>query len=105
LSFGHAHRIEIAWPFGGSPQFTLADHAPSAAMPDTPAAPVNPAGLVFDFCAICAVTHLAGSTVPAAAPELPALVVTHSVRVFPHADTAAAALPYRLFRARAPPLV
>jgi hypothetical protein len=105
LSFGHAHRVEISWPFGGSLQFTLADHARSEAIPDAPAWPVNPAAPAFDFCAICAVTHLAGNTVPAAAPELPVPIVIHPIGIWPRTDTASVAWSYRLFRARAPPLV
>src|SRR2546428_12971905 len=42
-----------------------------AALPGAPAAPSKQTRLAFDFCAICAVTHFAGSLLPSAAPALP----------------------------------
>jgi hypothetical protein len=103
LSFGHAHRLEISWPFGALPLSALSGHGPSAAMPDAPAIPIEPAGPAFDYCAICAVANLAGNAVPAAVPSLPVPVEIHPAQSWSAADAALAASPHRFFRARAPP--
>jgi hypothetical protein len=102
LSFGHAHRREIA-PFGAFVQFMHLDHAPLVAMLHAPAVPIIPGGMAFDFCEICAVASLAGSAIPAAPPELFVAVVVHQIRFWLQADAAYAVSPHRLFQARAPP--
>src|ERR1700730_13311060 len=102
--FGHAHRTDIAWPSGSSPLSALGTEVPSAAVPNAPSSPSKPAGLAFDYCAICAVMNLAGSVVPAAAPGLPVQVAISRVRFWTTLDVSLAALPHLLFQARAPPL-
>jgi len=105
LSFGHAHRLQIAEPFGALASSALAAHAVSTAKPDAPAVPRDPAGVAFDFCAICAVANLAASALPGAAPSLPLMAVAYRTRFWPDADVVSAASPHRSFRARAPPVV
>src|ERR1700674_2778559 len=99
--FGHAHRAEIAWPSASSPLSVLSADVPSAALPDTPSAPLKPVGFAFDYCAICAVMNLAASVVPAAAPGLPVPVVINRVQFWTILDVSLAELPHILFQARA----
>jgi hypothetical protein len=104
ISFGHVHAPANTMSAGALPLSALADAGRPAALPHAPVIPAKPEGLGFDYCAICAVTNLAGSAVPAVAPTLPVAAVFHPVRFWPDADAAATAAPYRLFKARDPPL-
>jgi hypothetical protein len=104
VSFGHVHAPENIASAGGLAPVALAGHGPLAAVPEAPAAPIKPAGLAFDYCAICAVMNLAGSALPAAAPALPVQTVFHPAPFWPEADAAATAAAHRLFKARGPPL-
>jgi len=103
ISFGHVHAPENAASASGLPPSAVSDQGRAAALPDAPAVPAKPPGLAFDYCAICAVTNLASSAVPAVAPTLPVAAVFHPVRFWPDADATATAAPYRLFKARDPP--
>jgi hypothetical protein len=103
ISFGHVHAPENIAAAGDLPLSALSDQGHAAAVPDAPAVPAKPAGLPFDYCAICAVTNLAGNAMPAVAPTLPVAAVFHPVRFWPDVDAAATAAPYRLFKARDPP--
>src|SRR5438128_3708538 len=64
LTFGHVH-LDRAAPLNPVSAITA---AAASADPATPAAPDTVAD---DYCAICALIHLAGSLTPAEAPALP----------------------------------
>jgi hypothetical protein len=104
VSFGHVHAPENVASAGGLAPAALSDHGRPAALPDAPAAPSKPAGLGFDYCAICAVMNLAASALPAAAPALPVQTAFHPAPFWPQADTAQTAAAHRPFEARGPPL-
>jgi hypothetical protein len=103
VSFGHAHRADFAWPSGFLQLTAFTTDVPAAAA-NVPAAPSKPAGLAFDYCAICAVMNLAASAVPAAAPGLPVPLVLGPPRFWTITEISLAQVPHLLFRARAPPL-
>jgi hypothetical protein len=56
-----------------------------------------------DYCAICALTHLAGTVVAAAPPDLPVPAVFARLRSAPAVEFALTAASHVLFAARAPP--
>jgi hypothetical protein len=103
LSFGHAHRFDGFRPGVLSLQ-------PIAAAPDQPAAEAGvpaqkPAGIAFEYCAICAVIEMGGSAVPAATPAYLVPVAVSRVRFASFAEATASTLDRLLFEARAPPSV
>jgi hypothetical protein len=104
VSFGHAHRADFGWPSGFLAASTSAAEQPAPPLSATPSAPSKPAGLAFDYCAICAVMNLAASAVPAAAPGLPVPIVLGALRFWTVPNISTAQLPHLLFQARAPPL-
>jgi hypothetical protein len=101
LSFGHVH-VE-----GGTA--AAAQSALAASVPDSDAAnpPSNPEPnrQASDFCAICALIHLAGTVTPATASVFETPVVSASAPFALRADRAPASATPLSFRARAPPLV
>jgi hypothetical protein len=103
LSFGHAHRFDGFRPGALSPQVIAAVHDQQAAEAPTPAS--MPIGLVFEYCAICAVIEMGASAVPAATPAYMAPVAAGRVRFAAYAEAAAATPERLLFEARAPPSV
>jgi hypothetical protein len=103
VTFGHMHYAELTWPSTFLPRSSLTIDISSAALPGT-SLPSKPVGIAFDYCAICAVTNLTASGVPAAAPGLPVPAALGAVRFQGTPDVSLAALPHLLFRARAPPL-
>lgn len=96
LTFGHVHLDRAAPPALAGAAVESAGHAPT--MPDAPD------GLAADYCAVCAVIHLAGSLLPTHAPALPLLIA------FEHAAFPAAVSQepttskFTLLQARAPPI-
>jgi hypothetical protein len=103
LSFGHAHRFDSFRPSALSLQ-------PVAAVPDQPAAEADnptqkPAGLAFEYCAICAVIEMGASAVPAATPAYLVPVAASRVQFASYAEATASTLDRLLFEARAPPSV
>jgi hypothetical protein len=100
LSFGHAHRIE---GFRPGALLQAAVHAETALQRSDPAS--KPAGLAFEYCAICVVTKMGASAVPPEAPASGAPVIAGKVRFAPYAEAAAWTLEHLLFQARAPPSV
>jgi hypothetical protein len=56
-----------------------------------------------DYCAVCALTHLAGTAVAAAPPDLPLPAAFRPLRSAPAASFALIAASHVLFAARAPP--
>ena len=95
LSFGHVHR-------DGSALFGIHPSAVATATVD-PAGKETPA-LADDYCPLCALTHLAGTLVPAEAPTLPRLAVFSRLLLTPAVEFDIAGQRYSPLRARAPPL-
>jgi hypothetical protein len=104
VSFSHVHAPENIASAGGLAAATLSDHGHPAAVPEAPAVPAKPAGIGFDYCAICAVMNLAGSALPAAAPPLPVPTIFHPAPLWLDAETASTAATDHPFEARGPPL-
>jgi hypothetical protein len=100
LSFGHAHRIDGFRP-GGLFQAATAIHAQTSVERADPAP--KPAGLAFDYCAICIVIKMGAAAVPPEAPSSGVPVIAGRVRLASRAETAAWTLAHLLFQARAPP--
>jgi hypothetical protein len=106
LSFGHVHLDGGGRDAAGTVRLAL--QIP-AALPDAPALPTPPGhhgpnGAHGDFCAICALTHLAGTLVPASSPALPLPAVFGPAPTPLRADRALAATPLLPFQARGPPI-
>jgi hypothetical protein len=105
LSFGHAHRIEgfrgaMGVP-GGLLQAAAATGVRTMVEQADPAS--KPAGLAFDYCAICAVIKMGAATVAPEAPVAGVPVMAGGMRLAPHAEAAVRTLAHLLFQARAPP--
>jgi hypothetical protein len=103
LSFGHVH-------LHGGQRFALAPLVlRSALKPTTPSqyTPADPApdksGLPGDFCSVCSVLQVVGSTVPPATPVLPLPATLGRIALAASPDVTSAASPHLLFQARAPP--
>ncbi len=99
LSFGHVH-LDHALPLSADASIIAA----APALDDPPIDPSAPHNLADDYCAVCALIHLAGSLTPAIAPSLP-LPVSFG-RSLPEAGAAySLAAPHRSpSQARAPPV-
>jgi hypothetical protein len=101
VSFGHVH-LDRAAPGQLS--------ALSGALATTDAITASPRhgdrspALADDYCAICALIHLAGTVVAAAPPDLPAPVLFGALRSQPRAEFELTARARALFAARAPPV-
>ena len=100
LSFGHVH---LEGGTATAPELALAASAPAS---DTANPPSNhePNGHADDFCAICALIHLAGTTTPATAPVLELPVVFSPVPFAVSTDRDLAAAVPLSFQARGPPI-
>jgi hypothetical protein len=103
LSFGHTHRFDGFRPGALSPQSIAGLTGQPAAEPGSP--PSKPAGLVYEYCAICAVIEMGASAPPPAPPASIAPAAAGKVRFATNAEAAAAAREHLLFEARAPPSV
>jgi Protein of unknown function (DUF2946) len=101
VSFGHAHRIDTLRQGEFSPPAATGTHGQSVVETDGPA--TKPIGLVFEYCAICAVINMGASMVPAEAPASVAPANIGQLRFSPRADTPTRAQAHLLFQARAPP--
>jgi hypothetical protein len=91
LTFAHVHPLAIA------------KAAAQIAAQDDPSSP-EPAGPIVDHCAICTVSHMAGTMVPPVAPALVVPFATSDARLAISIDRPRAAAPPRTFQARAPPI-
>jgi hypothetical protein len=98
LSFGHAHRDQIAEPFAASPHL-----APATIILSPPAVPMVPAGVALGYCEICAAVSLVSSGVPADPPQMRVPAGIRQVRFWLQIDASFASSPHRPFQARAPP--
>jgi len=101
VSFGHVHldRVALAQSSTVSGAHVVADA--NAAVPGHRN---KSHGLADDYCAICALIHLAGTVVTAAPPDLPPPPRFGGACSQPCAEFALAASPHALFAARAPPI-
>jgi hypothetical protein len=99
VSFGHVHAERPALPTAAA-----ALQAGSPVSGDVPAVPGTPDRLADDFCAICALIHLAGTLIAGAAPSLPAPATFSQTRFQLIVAIALTAPPHASFRARAPPI-
>lgn len=107
LSFGHVHGISPGWAGAAikgrqalQSQPVLPDQASVPARPSQP----DPYGAADDFCAICALIHLAGTMAPAAALVLPLPAVFRPVPFAVSIDPEIAAVVPLSFQARGPPI-
>jgi len=98
LSFGHVHVDQLARPAAAA----LVQAAPVADR--APVLPAKPDSLADDFCAICALIHLAGTLIAGAAPSLPAPAIFSQTGFERLATIALTAPPHASFQARAPPI-
>jgi hypothetical protein len=97
MSFGHVHLNGA----GNAPTAALAG-ALSPAWPNSP--PAHPAGDADDYCAICAIIHLAAASDLPQVAQLPVLFVSQPVE-HPNRITTIFVAPRRaFFQSRAPPL-
>jgi hypothetical protein len=103
VSFGHVH-LDRGAPVAGHASALLRAHAPTgmetASLPAGDEAPA----LADDYCAICALIHLAGTVVAAEPPALPLPVVFARARSELVAEFGLTARHHTLFAARAPPI-
>jgi hypothetical protein len=103
LSFGHAHRDQIAEPFAAAPHLIILEHATSTIVSAPSMVPIVPAGLALNYCEICAAISLVGNGVPANPPQMRAPAGIRQLRFRLQVDAAFASPPHRPFQARAPP--
>jgi hypothetical protein len=107
LSFGHVHGISPGWAGVAIENRQALQSQPvlpgQASVPARPSQP-DPYGAGDDFCAICALIHLAGTVTPAAAPVLPVPVVFTPVPFAVAIDRDLAAVVPHSFQARGPPI-
>lgn len=96
LTFGHVHldRAAPLAPAGGI----------AALAPDDPGAPPAPDHAADDYCAICALVHLAGALTLNAAPALPVPLSLDRTRPPPVPSAGLTAPHLAHLRARAPPI-
>jgi hypothetical protein len=100
LSFGHGHRIDGFRP-GGLLQAATAIHALTSVERADPAP--KPAGLAFEYCAICIVIKMGAAAVTPEEPSSAVPVIAGGTKLAPHAEAAAWRLAHLLFQARGPP--
>jgi hypothetical protein len=103
LSFGHIHRFDGFRPGTFLPQAIVAVQDQPAATAGNPAS--KPAGLAFEYCAVCAVIEMGASAVPAATPSYVTPITAGGVRFASYAAAAASTLERLPFEARGPPSV
>jgi hypothetical protein len=103
LSFGHTHRVDGFRPGTFSSQAVVALQDQVAAQATDPAS--KPAGLAFEYCAICAVIEMGASAVPAATPGYFTPAVASRMQFASYAEAAASTLERLPFEARGPPSV
>ena len=102
-AFGHALHLQHAKHAVASLKFAHVSNSHPAAVSTAPAMPISPAGSAFD-CEVCTAVSLAGSALPATAPQPVLPIFAARIHFFPHIDAATAMLPHRTFQARAPPI-
>ncbi|MGO9047835.1 MAG: DUF2946 family protein [Xanthobacteraceae bacterium] len=98
LSFGHVHLETLQSKSAGVP--VAAFKAPDS-QPFSPQHPANEAG---DYCAICAIIHIASTSFLPDAPLLPVPFVSRAVEHSSHFAFVFVAPQRTAFQSRAPPL-
>ena len=101
VSFGHVHLDGAA--FGRSPALERGEATAVATTAPDPGSSEIPA-LADDCCVVCALIHLVGTLVTAAAPPLPLPVHSGRLRLAAPAAFDLTGAPLALFQARAPPI-
>jgi hypothetical protein len=104
VSFGHVHVDGKGSGHASILAGVLAIQASTG--PDSASPPANdeaPA-LAHDYCAVCALIHLAGTVVVAQAPDLPVPALFGATQADPPAEVGLTARNHALFAARAPPI-
>jgi hypothetical protein len=103
VSFGHVHLDRNASAPGHQSALLASDAPTSADVASLPASDEAPA-LADDYCAICALIHLAGTVVASEPPALSLPVVFGRAHTQSTAEFGLTAQSHALFAARAPPL-
>jgi hypothetical protein len=103
VSFGHAHLDRNAWTPGHQSARLGSDAPTSADVASLPAGDETPA-LADDYCAACALIHLAGTLVTSEPPALPLPAIFGRALPKFSAEFGLPAQSHALFAARAPPL-
>ena len=101
VSLGHAHRIEGFRQGALLPQATAAIQNQLTNDPGDPTS--KPVRLAFDYCAICVITNMVASLMPADAPASGVLVDVSKLQFSPRAEATPSTWRYLFFQARAPP--
>jgi hypothetical protein len=103
VSFGHVH-LDRSAPFSGHAAVLLGTDASTGAQAASlPASDESPA-LDGDYCAICALIHLAGTVVATEPPSLPLPAVFGRTQSEAAVEFGLTAPHHALFAARAPPI-
>jgi hypothetical protein len=105
LSFAHVHLEDFGPRSAAAFSARVVALVPVALPEDEPAVPaIPPSGIAGDFCAICAVMHLADSVLPAASPSVLMPIIRSVKWLEIRTDREHAASPPLIFQARAPPI-
>jgi hypothetical protein len=101
VSFGHVHLDGK----GSGHATAVADvHASTGANSGSPASSDKTPALADDYCAVCALIHIAGTVVASQAPELPVPAQFGAARSDPPLEIGLTARSHAPFGARAPPI-
>ena len=104
-SFGHIHLRDPHLDGKGPGRASaLAYAASTGAKSAPPAASDEAPALADDYCAVCALIHIAGTVVAAQAPDLPVPAQFGATRSDPPLEFGLTARSHALFAARAPPI-
>jgi hypothetical protein len=101
LSFGHVHLDDLVPPAASS--IAAVPGAPDGQAPAGPAGH-DPHGLGHDYCGVCALIQLAGTSIASVPPPLPLPGVFTELRHVAPVGVSFSASPRPLFQARAPPI-
>ena len=102
VSFGHVHPIAAHRPGTSVDAARFGRARPSVDVASLPAGDEAPA-LADDYCAVCALIHLAGTVVASEPPALPLPALFGRARTDSTAEFGLTAQSHALFAARAPP--
>jgi hypothetical protein len=97
--FNHVHCSQnLCWPTSPATIETASSASDVGVTDSKRAAPA-----VGEYCLLCAVIHMAGTVVPAAAPAEPIAVVLQKSPPWANLADVSASAPRGIFQARAPP--
>jgi hypothetical protein len=97
--FNHVHCSQnLCWPATPTTIASLSIAGDSAATDSEGAAPA-----VGEYCLLCAVVHMAGTVLPAAAPAEPIAIIVQKSLPWANLADISAPTPHGIFQARAPP--